>query len=351
MQIDFHHSVTYIASRSAGFTHEEAEKIAYAAQYVDDAVNDGTVCFDNKAMYTRISSAHKTIDPENLDDTKNHLVWLPFHFLPGNGGIEEKGEISDHFLEKIICLPGKTSPIARDMLETMLAVKDKQNALHRLGITMHVYADTYAHQGFAGVLNEINEVDDPKETSHSGVFSGDLGNILGSWIAEKVVPPLGHGRAQIFPDMPFLSWEYTNGKGAKIGRNNTDIFCEAAQFMCKFMQKYRSVPEAGIQEKDAEEMRRLFTEIKEEDSGKRHQAWIKAIKDGEFSFGSEIISYDEKGRDSWKAKAIGTAFDLPVHSYHDEFLNSDWKMFHDALQHHRLNILHDILPRYGICAA
>jgi hypothetical protein len=33
------------------------------------------------------------------------------------------------------------------------------------------------------------------------------------------------------------------------------------------------------------------------------------------------------------------------------FLGSRWKMFHDAAQAHRLDVLQVILPRYGICAA
>jgi hypothetical protein len=32
-------------------------------------------------------------------------------------------------------------------------------------------------------------------------------------------------------------------------------------------------------------------------------------------------------------------------------MHSDWKRFHDALQVHRLQVLHEILPRYSICAA
>ena len=33
------------------------------------------------------------------------------------------------------------------------------------------------------------------------------------------------------------------------------------------------------------------------------------------------------------------------------FLESNWKRFNDAIQCHRLYIVHDILPRYGICVA
>ncbi|MDA8163742.1 MAG: hypothetical protein M0017_01730 [Desulfobacteraceae bacterium] len=350
MQIDFHHAVTYVTARAAGFTAAEAEIIAYAAQYVDDAVSDGTICFHNKAMYSRICSAHKTIDPANLDDTKNHIVWLPFHFLPGNGGTDQKGMVGNHFIDKIVCWPGNKSSVAQDMLAAALAVRGKPNALHALGITMHVYADTWAHQGFAGVLHEINEVDHAEEIGHSGAFDNNLAGVLGSWLAEKVIPPLGHGRAQVFPDMPFLSWQYVNGQGKQITRNNTNFFCEAADAMCKFMQKYRGAAETGLPAQDAARVRTLFSETTDPDGGERHRAWLAAIRGGQFSFGKEDISYDENGRGSWKAKALGTAFDMPVYDYRDGFMESDWGKFHNALQQYRLMMLHEILPKYGICA-
>jgi len=47
MQIDFHHTATYVTARSAGFGHRKADTIAYAAQYVDDAINSGTLRFHN----------------------------------------------------------------------------------------------------------------------------------------------------------------------------------------------------------------------------------------------------------------------------------------------------------------
>ena len=352
MQIDFHHAVTYVAARAAGFPHGDADIIAYAAQYVDDSVSDGTVCFNNMAMYNRICSAHKSIDPKNLDDTSNHLVWLPFHFLPANDGILDRGRINDTFVDKIICRPGSESPVAEDMLDLTLAAKEKASALHRLGITMHVYADTWAHQGFAGILHEVNEVDDAEETGNSGVFKKTLAVQIGSWVGEKVIPPLGHGRALVFPDMPFLQWRYKDGRGKEIYRDNTGFFCDAAEAMCRFMQKYRGEASlTGLSQKDAGEVRRLFSELQTDDEKERHASWRQAINDGNFSFGPEAISYDATGRASWKAKALGTASDLPVHNYRDDFLDTDWKLFHDALQQHRVTLLHDILPKYGICAA
>jgi hypothetical protein len=352
MQIDFHHAVTYVAARIAGFKPGEAEIIAYAAQYVDDATSSGAVFFDNKALYSRISSAHKSVDLDNMNDLENQMVWLPFHFLPGNGGLGVGQNPTGSFINKIVCR--SDSPIAQEMVAAAIRDQDKPYSLHRLGITMHVYADTWAHQGFAGVLNEINEVENAEETSNTGEFSGGLPEFLNG-ILEDAVPPLGHGRANILPDMPFLSWRYLNGKNQTIDHNNTVNFCDAANALCVAMQRYlQKDPEAAVSGIDSTEMqkiRNLFSNQPTKDGKKRHQAWLAAIKAGKFSFGSETISYAEDGKQSWKAQALGTSIDIPVHTYQSTFLTSNWKLFHDALQLHRLTVLHDILPRYGICGA
>ena len=116
MQIDGHHTLTYVLSRMAGFKHDEANIVAHSAQYVDDATNSGNLKFTNGAMFSRISSAHGTYDMKHhLDAHENHLVWVPFHFLPGNGG-EVAGENPDgSFINKLVCEPG--SHVAYDLLD------------------------------------------------------------------------------------------------------------------------------------------------------------------------------------------------------------------------------------------
>lgn len=352
MQIDFHHAVTYVAARLAGFDKPDAEIVAYAAQYVDDCTSSGTVYFENKALYERISSAHKMLDKRNLEELANHQVWMPFHFLPGNDGKATSFKHKGKFIQKIICRPD--SPIAQDMVRMCIEKKDQACGLHRLGITMHVYADTWAHQGFAGVMHRVNEVDRAEEVDDSGVFSDGIGE----WLRDRVddlIPPLGHGRATVFPDMPFLSWQYKNGRGEKIKRDNTKDFCTAADKLCIAMKRYQlGDPKAkvtGIEAEDKKCIRKLFVDTKLDEGDERHEVWLKAIADGKFSFGPEKVQYKPRGKNSWKAKALGTSHDMRVHTYRKEFMHSDWKMFHDAMQAHRLTILREILPKYGICAA
>lgn len=355
MQIDFHHAVTYVIARLSGFTKDDAEIIAYAAQYVDDATSEGTVHFSNNAMYHRISTAHAMTDPNNFKKSiKNHMVWLPFHFLPGNNGLPAGENPDGKFINKIVC--SKNSPIAQEMVRQAIIDRDKPYGLHRLGITMHVYADTWAHYDFAGVLHDINEVEDAEELSSSGVF----GDGLGSWVRDfldDTVPPLGHGRANVFPDMPFLKWQYKNYEGRTITHDNTENFCDAADHMCIAMKKYRlGNPDdndvTGINQSDMAQILTLFRELKEKDGEERHETWLKEIAEGYFdSLGAEKVTYFGKGTKSWKKDALGTNFDESVCKYRDSFLTSNWKRFHDAAQAHRFYVLHDLLPKYGICAA
>jgi hypothetical protein len=161
MQIDFHHGVTYVVARLAGFAHRQADVIAYSAQYVDDATNDGTIVFDNGAMYNRTSSAHRLLDYRHFDRLARHLVWIPYHFLPGNCGKRAGQHPDGTFNERIVCRAD--GPVAQEMVSACIRACGKRYALHRLGITMHTFADTWAHQGFAGLIHEINRVEDVRD--------------------------------------------------------------------------------------------------------------------------------------------------------------------------------------------
>lgn len=358
MQIDGHHTMTYVAARLAGYNKRDADIIAYSAQYVDDATNAGVVYFKNDAMYSRIASAHKSLDYRNSEALANHHVWIPFHFLPGNGGMAAGENPEGSFINKLICRPN--SHVAHDMLKACARHLDKPYALHRIGITMHVYADTWAHQGFAGVINKVNEVNDPDSDSAS-FNQGFFKRIAGFFLSEGF--PLGHGAALSYPDQPYLKWRYENHEGKRVIRDNPKDYLEAVDYMCRAMQcfkvKDRGVDlsaATGLPDADAAKIQDLIGQLSDEDGDKRHQAWISKIKEGHFSFGPDLdVGYTPKGEDSWKHRAIGetksTDSGREVYPYRKSFLKSNWKYFHDALQGHRFDVLHDVLPKYGICAA
>lgn len=351
MDIDGHHTVTYVVARLAGFEHEEANTIAYSAQYVDDATNSGIVKFTNGATFSRISSAHEISMYDMkyfLDAHENNLVWVPFHFLPGNDAKSAGENVEGSFINKLVCKP--YSDVAVDMLDACIKDKDKPYGLHRLGITMHVFADTFAHQGFAGKLHDINKVEDLECHNHNlGFFNHAKSAALNSSF------PMGHGAALTCPDMPFLHWSYTNGLGKRVERKNLDIFMQAFYDLHGQMGRYlvetgREFTEA--KEEDFEQIKNNFIAFNDSVGKNRHQSWLNSISNGDFSFGSVELDYIPKGEGSWKHDAIkqDKAIDDKDDEFEftDNFMQSNWRNFHVALKAHRFDVINDILPKYRI---
>jgi len=349
MQTDFHHAVTYVLARLAGFDAREATIISHAAQYVDDATEDGTIGFDNGARYSRISSAHRMLDYRNFDSLAASRVWLPFHFLPGNRGLPADEAPDGPFIERLVTIPN--SAVAQDMLRATFADRAAPWALHRLGIAMHVYADTWSHQGFAGVQHIVNAASDL--TGENGEPDLDLMGRLKNYFVSSALP-LGHGSVLSHPDRPYLVWAYTNGRGERISRNNPDDFIDASEHMVRAMQCFRAgdfdLAAPGLDATDRYTIERLFREVRG-DEHERHARWLAEIAQGAFSFGPETVTYVAEGAGSWKDAALGAVSEEGVPHFSRAFLESDWKYFHDALIIHRFDVVHRILPRYGISTA
>lgn len=379
MQIDFHFGVTYVVSRLAGFQKEEAYKIAYSAQYVDDAVHDGRLEFTNHASYNFISSAHKMLDYRNFESLSNHYVWIPFHFLPGNQVDDKYSQQLPDFVQKLICRPN--SEVAQKMLLEVNEKREEAYALQLLGISMHVYADTWAHQGFCGISHLINTVNDIFDSdgkidkqqmqyikeyfNEDGIWNkfklalktGDIMPIFDSIKSLFVsdVNPLGHGAVLSYPDLPYLHWIYENWAGDTVERNNPRDFSEAVRNMYKALKRFRGDEVSEIPAEDFDKIKDLLTNNKIDSGEKRLDIWLEKIAEGYFSFGNERIAYHVEGNESWLYKALGFSkqkhFEYDNLKYSPHFLESDWKYLHDALLQHRFSVLHNVLPHFNITAA
>lgn len=348
MQIDFHHAATYVVARLGGMDHAAASVVAYAAQYVDDAVQAGMIGFDDGGSYERHSSAHKALDYKNLQAVAQSRVWIPFHFLPGNGGLPPGADPEGGRIAKLVTVPD--SHPARDLIRLVIAARNEPWALHRLGITMHVYADTWAHQGFCGVPSEINDATD------LSFADGRLATTWSDRVRVAIVRnalPLGHGTVLSLPDRPYLRWRYKNGHGVWVDRDNPRDYLAAADRMCQVIRGFvagdADTPMAPLPDADRQVIWALLNTEGEWEA--RHTAWLEAIAAGRFSFGPAEIRYVDRGPGSWKHDALGTdevGDDVPLRP---SFFTSDYKRFHDAAEEHRFDVLHRVLPKYGILAA
>lgn len=167
MDLNFHYYVTCSAARKAGFSDADALLIARAARYVDEC-EDVTV----QSIGTIIRDNLKdTFETEKVQRAVQAVIWPVFHFLPGDyEAVEDylttqyrRGQRLSEY--KLICGPesrltNKLVQSARECYQGSDGEK-REKALVRIGIAMHTLADTFAHQGFAGISSyDVNEVYD-----------------------------------------------------------------------------------------------------------------------------------------------------------------------------------------------
>ncbi|MFT4928740.1 MAG: hypothetical protein ACI8WB_004860, partial [Phenylobacterium sp.] len=111
MQVDMHYYGTYAMARAAGLKADVCKIIATAAEFVDDNAGHQNLNAKDKGHLHVTATAHHSVDGDNLENDDQRLVWVPFHFLPGNEG--------DSYELRLQCV--KDSDIAREMLQHHLS--------------------------------------------------------------------------------------------------------------------------------------------------------------------------------------------------------------------------------------
>jgi hypothetical protein len=363
MDLDMHYYGTFALARAAGLDEPIAHRIAMAAEFVDDSTATEVVVHPDGARFRSESTAHHPSDlPKNDDLDDQQLVWVPFHFLPGADGATQS--------QRLICR--KNSPVAQAMVKHHIENwHDQPYAIELIGITAHVFADTFAHFGFSGVSSRANRVKsdsfklingDPLAGKIDGFFKkfGIQGGLIENFrrsvmseAAEDVTGALGHGAVVTFPDQPYLEWSYQYEMPAVAGtkdveRQNANDFEEGARQLHIIFQafaKIRSEFADGTGGVDFETIRPTIREIvrlvgpREE----RIAAWKTAASDGKFTRGRpfSLTDYDHT---AWRkqtqelAKLEKPELASAVPAYH----------FHHAAMMHRSYVLRELLPAYGI---
>jgi hypothetical protein len=210
---DAHYYAILAFCRACGFKKESAHLIAYASQYVDDAKinlmyitnpNDNIKhdLVNNQPALFNMATCHSyfKINTFNYESMVNNIS--AFHFVPGCKG--------ESFTKKLRCK--EESPVILDILNDIFNEDD----LIKLGIVLHTYADTFAHQGFSGMLSKVNDIKNCETTGelYLGLIDKML-HVIKRYSREKyealfdsVIPAYGHGLALDFPDIPYLVWSY-----------------------------------------------------------------------------------------------------------------------------------------------
>ena len=181
-------------------------------------------------------------------------IWASFHFLPGDLYAEKK-RVSQLYKNKfrLICKPN--GALVKDTVKLA-----KGKSLPAVGIAMHVLADTWAHQNFAGtpslVINNTNFhffelMEDGQrrkiEFRHNPSAPDNLEKSIytNSLYQEKenTVMNLGHGRAGHLPDYSFVRYAYLPAWGdyEEIIKDNPSDYYHAFCQMVYAMKYLRGV--------------------------------------------------------------------------------------------------------------
>ena len=227
MQKSFHYFGTYCAAYLAGYSHEESLHVCYSAQLVDWCSETllKKIGGPLAAATTQLPSEMARARNSPIGRSKITRIWASFHFLPrdlhANPG---KGNARYQQKYRMICGPNGDL-----LVDTVNLARGK--GLQAAGLAMHVLADTWAHQYFAGtpslVINNTNRffvellpdpsgsgdmIERPVKFRHNPTAPDDLEN--GGYTnsvfqaGENNVMNLGHGRAGHLPDYGFMRYRY-----------------------------------------------------------------------------------------------------------------------------------------------
>lgn len=248
MQVDFHYAVIKCLAYKAGFSEAEAQIIAYASQYTDDATEwcglkiDGAAkefdgCFRN-GLFEPTCTA--TMDIKSFTEDCQRKVFMSFHFLPGDEEVPPDYIVKAGGFMPEAMMRRVGDPIRKLFLSSPASPRVVlPSNLIRLGIAIHTYADTWSHQGWTGRREANNDVEGIGEF-RNGVFHkfnwwerlrlGYLG----------VIPDIGHAEVLNLPDQAWREWGFTRGK-KDIRVFNTTRFRDAAKNIYRWLRWCRGL--------------------------------------------------------------------------------------------------------------
>ena len=197
MDLEFHYYMTYLIAIRSGFNKKDANLLAYSSQYIDNNDHIFNISPGTDDHYENYISQTKNITKPRK---KLFRIYPIFHFIPGEV-MAKKSRRKDGKLHYLNTTPDNKN--ANQILDGAL----ESNNIYKIGLAVHAFADTYAHQNFVGYFESYNH----------------LGGVL-----QKSPAKVGHASAVHKPDIPNLIWDDDRLCSFNCKRNNKEIFLRAA---------------------------------------------------------------------------------------------------------------------------
>jgi hypothetical protein len=261
MQRDFHYYCIGVLARAAGFSSEDALTVAYASQYVDDATESEPIPLqvqEGELAFEPVRTSYATLEQlRSLSWSAQKRVWIPFHFIPARPFHAQEGE-SFSFVTK----RGSDSPFVQQLLERAASEppENRKRRLCRIGIALHTYADTWAHQRFSG---RQNRTENDAENIHLYHRDDDtwehptIENIL-----FDILPEIGHAEVLFFADVAYQKWNYLQAaSNQRVERDNSQEFLGAAKTIYGWLRATKEKEGDGAAFKEWEELEPTIHEL------------------------------------------------------------------------------------------
>lgn len=206
MNAEFHYYSVYFLCLRAGLPEARAANIAFSSQYVDNALVSYEIEDDGLEFETEVTQNYIFWDEATLKG-----IYLPFHFIPGDleRARSERGEAASGAASRWTVTPD--SALAKELLVAALRTGDD----FRIGIALHAYADTWAHQHFSGRTEACNALD-----------------------PSSPLPPAGHLQALTAPDDAAGKWFDPRLAGELAEVDNGARFRQAARKIYRYLRTY-----------------------------------------------------------------------------------------------------------------
>ncbi len=331
MEKDFHYYCIAVLARAAGFSAPDALTVGYASQYVDDATESETIRVGT-LLFDPVRTAYAGL--KSYDWSVQKRVYLPFHFLPPAPMTTTDASF----------VTTTDSSLAQALLAEARRSAPGLRRLCAIGVALHTYADTWAHEGFSGRDHPENDVQG-LQVRKAGAWQG----LAVEDFLLDLLPAIGHAQAGHLPDRPFLEWRCAR---PATGRHNAPAFLAAAK--ASYTGLARLAPAKAADRTPwadlAPTLEALFA-VEDDSTDGRCTEWQARFTS---LFPAGAYAYDA---DAWRADALGARppkvpvwepgqlapVEPPRYPLKPGFLDSPWVQFHRAALRQRHFVLESLL--------
>ncbi len=371
MEKSSHYYAVLALCRICGMKKEIALRLAYASQYVDDAkinhfrfsepkVSDELFKErDGKQILVNVATCHSYFMIKTLNYQAMINNTAAFHFIPGC-----KGRV---FTKKMRC--AADCKVINDIIEKSYKAEPEQ-----FGMLLHTYADTFAHQGFSGLISKENDIEKLRGKPLDINWKTKVIKIL-RWFTrrftkkgfdlyfDRFMPAYGHGQAVMNPDTPYLSWSYEfdpsdTFKGLAYEKSNVDNKQRFTEAFKKMKEKIDTYLDKNPNFKDnnlsGNKHMEKFLEIlvKPAKIKKKKKMWQRFMFDRElFKKGQDNIKYNDQkwlqeAFKDYKKKKFNNREVVDVHLI-KEYKETSWYKYIKAVKWYK-KLLFPTLAKHGL---